>query len=36
MKVLGNGFEEVYQENLSLEVIRDVVQDKSYPTLFLN
>jgi hypothetical protein len=37
MKVLGNGFEQVYQENISLEIIRDVVQDKvyqSYPTLF--
>ena len=37
MKVLGNGFEEAYQENISLEVIRDVVRDKlyqSYPTLF--
>ena len=37
MKVLGNGFEEVYQENISLEIIRDVVRDKlyqSYPTLF--
>ena len=37
MKVLGNGFEEVYQENISLEIIRDVVRDKlyqSYPILF--
>jgi hypothetical protein len=37
MKVLGNGFEE-YQENVSLEIIRDVVRDKlyqSYPTLNL-
>ena len=37
MKVLGNGFEEVYQGNFSLEFIRDVVRDKlylSYPTLF--
>ena len=37
MTVLGNGFKEVYQENISLEIIRDVVQDKlyqSYQTLF--
>ena len=37
MNVLGNGFEEVYQKNISLESIRDVVQDRlyqSYPTLF--
>jgi hypothetical protein len=30
MKVLGNGFEQVYQENISLEIIRDVVRDKLY------
>ena len=37
MKVLGNGFEEVYQENVSLETVRNVVRDKlyqSYPTSF--
>ena len=37
MKVLGNGFEEVYQENISLEIISDVVRNKLYqsdPTLF--
>ena len=37
MKVLGNGFEEVYQKNISLEIIRHVVRDKLYqyyPTLF--
>ena len=37
MKVLGHGFEEVYQENISLEIIRNVVRDKlyqSHPTLF--
>ena len=37
MNVLGNGFEEVYQKNISLESIKDVVQDRlyqSYPTLF--
>ena len=37
MNLLGNSFEEVYQENISLESIRDCVQDKlfqSYPTLF--
>ena len=30
MKFLGNGFEEVYQENISLEIIRDVAWDKLY------
>ena len=26
MKVLGNGFKEVYQKNISLEIVRDVVR----------
>jgi hypothetical protein len=37
MKVLVDGFEEVYQKNTYLEIIRDVVRNKlyqSYPALF--